>query len=607
MPKKKKKGKKTKDPSSYATTSMPSKPASAGPTVMTALEEKGDIPSLDPAPNDAKPVEVHVEESGAKLTGKAKKLAKKQKQMEEKKRIRDAVTSHEHSSFEKNLSDHITRDGVKVWVKKGFVENMKTDGCCYANDVIFEQIMTEMKESSSTSFIPSLKQVANVASLPGIIGYSLAMPDMHTGYGFSIGGVCAIDADDPEGVVSPGGVGFDINCGVRLVRTNLTEKEVEKKKNILVDSLFDTIPVGVGGKSSFISNLKDLDRILNEGVSYLEEKGLAWPEDRECIEEKGAMPMADATLVSKRAKQRGLGQAGSLGSGNHYIEVQVVDEVFDEKSAAAMGLKEGQVCVMIHSGSRGLGHQVCTDHLQVMHKAMADQSITVNDRQLASVRIHSKEGQHYLGAMASAANYAFCNRGLMTSQVRDVFSQVFGESPRDLGMHVVYDVSHNIAKMEKHQVKGPDGVIQQKNVLVHRKGATRAFGPNHPDLPERYKETGQPVLIGGSMGTCSYVLTGTETAMAETFGSTCHGAGRALSRSQAKKTISSKGVLSSLQEQGVVLRCAQKGLISEEAPGAYKDVSEVVDTCHEADISRKAVRLRPLCCIKGFCLPIDIN
>ncbi len=462
--------------------------------------------------------------------------------------------------------------------------------------------MYEELEEFSTSgaagqggFIPAVKQIANVASLPGIVGASLGMPDIHSGYGFAIGNVAAFDLADPRAVVSPGGVGFDINCGVRLLRTNLTLKDVEPVREQLAQALFDHIPVGVGSEGVIPTAMRDLDDALQMGVDWSVREGYAWAEDKEHCEEQGRMLSADGSKVSLRAKKRGLPQLGTLGAGNHYAEVQVVEEIYDRAAAARMGIEQrDQICVLIHSGSRGLGHQVATDALVHMEKAMARDHIALNDRQLACARAGSQEGKDYLAGMAAAANYAWVNRQSMTFLVRQAFGKLFQSSADDLDMHVVYDVSHNIAKIEQHVVDG-----RPRDLLVHRKGATRAFPPHHPLIPVDYQFTGQPVLVGGTMGTCSYVLTGTEQGMLETFGSTCHGAGRALSRNASRKSLGYEHVLQALADKGISIRVASPKLVTEEAPESYKDVTQVVDTCHQAGISRKCVKLRPIAVIKG--------
>mmetsp|Transcript_26303 Transcript_26303/g.43089 ORF Transcript_26303/g.43089 Transcript_26303/m.43089 type:complete len:547 (+) Transcript_26303:198-1838(+) len=494
-----------------------------------------------------------------------------------------------------NLIEKI--DSLRYRINIGFVPNMNVPGMFFVNDTLSKLVFEELEASSKGGggFLPAVRQIANVASLPGIVGCSVGLPDMHSGYGFAIGNVAAFDMDDPTAIVSPGGVGFDINCGVRLIRTNLKEEDVKPLKEKLCQALYDNVPVGVGSTGSLSLNRKELDAVLTNGLKWAVEQKFAWPEDLENCEENGCLETADAGLVSDKAKKRGLQQVGTLGAGNHYAEVQVVDEIFDPESAAAMGIREkGQVCVMIHSGSRGLGHQVATDALMSMEAVMARQGIKLNDRQLACARVNSKEGQNYLSAMGAAANFAWVNRAYMTHLTRQTFEQVFGRSARDLDMHLVYDVCHNIAKVEDHVVNG-----EKKRVIVHRKGATRSFPPHHPLVPKAYKDTGQPVLIGGSMGTCSYVLCGTEKAMSETFGSTCHGAGRAHSRHNARAEVSYHTVLKQLEDMGISIRAQTKSLIGEEAPYAYKDVTEVVNTCHEAGISRKIVKLRPIAVIKG--------
>ncbi|KAF5835527.1 tRNA-splicing ligase [Dunaliella salina] len=490
-------------------------------------------------------------------------------------------------------------DEATYTVKKGFVPNMKVPGIFYVNDRLRELILDELQQAVTRGeqggFLPAVKQLANVAALPGIVKHSIALPDVHSGYGFAIGNVAAFDMNNPEAVVSPGGVGFDINCGVRLVRTNLTEAEVNPVKEALAQSMFDHIPVGVGSQGIIPTGAKDLEAALELGMDYSLREGYAWSEDKEHCEEYGRILHADPTKVSSRAKKRGLPQMGTLGAGNHYAEIQVVDAIYDEAAAAKMGIdKIGQVCIMIHSGSRGLGHQVATDALVAMERAQARDGIKTNDRQLACARINSQEGQDYLAAMACAANYAWVNRAAMTFLTRQAFGKMFSRTPDDLDMHIVYDVSHNIAKVEEHLVEG-----KLMKLLVHRKGSTRAFPPHHPLIPVDYQFTGQPVLIGGTMGTCSYVLTGTEKGFEETFGSTCHGAGRARSRNNSRNKLEYQDVLDALKAKGIAIRVASPKLVMEEAPESYKDVSEVVDTCHTAGISKKCIKLRPIAVIKG--------
>ncbi len=395
--------------------------------------------------------------------------------------------------------------------------------------------------------------------------------------------------------MSPGGVGFDINCGVRLLRTNLDYSVVQPVQEELCQALFDHIPVGVGSEGIIPMTRETLDEILELGIDWSVREGYAWPEDKVNIEEYGRMLGADPSKVSSRAKLRGLPQLGTLGAGNHYAEVQVVDEIFNAEAARAMGItRVGQVCIMIHSGSRGLGHQVATDSLIAMEKAMARDKIDVNDRQLACARISSPEGQDYLEGMAAAANFAFVNRATMTYLARQSFAKVFKKSPQELDMHLIYDVSHNIAKVEQHVVDG-----QVKELLVHRKGATRAFPPHHPLIPVDYQSTGQPVLIGGSMGTYSYVLLGTQKGMDTCFGSTCHGAGRAQSRAASRRELGYEEVLADLKSKGISIRVASPKLVTEESPQSYKDVCAVADTCHQAGITMKCIRLRPVCVVKG--------
>ncbi|XP_065156070.1 RNA-splicing ligase RtcB homolog [Atheta coriaria] len=491
------------------------------------------------------------------------------------------------------INDHCWR------IKKGFQPGMNVEGRFYVNKPLEDLMLDELKNSCRPGqvggFLPGVKQIANVAALPGIVGYSIGLPDIHSGYGFAIGNMAAFDVDDPKSIVSPGGVGFDINCGVRLLRTNLTEKDVQPVKEKLAQSLFDHIPVGVGSKGIIPMNAKDLEEALEMGMDWSLREGYIWAEDKEHCEEYGRMLNADPSIVSQRAKKRGLPQLGTLGAGNHYAEIQIVDEIFDKAAASKMGIEQiGQVCIMIHSGSRGFGHQVATDALVQMEKAMKRDDIETNDRQLACARINSKEGQDYLNAMAAAANFAWVNRSSMTFLTRQAFAKQFETTPDDLDMHVIYDVSHNIAKVEQHMVDG-----RPKTLLVHRKGSTRAFPPHHPLTPVDYQLTGQPVLIGGTMGTCSYVLTGTEKGMTETFGSTCHGAGRALSRAKSRRNIEYTEVLAKLQEAGISIRVASPKLVMEEAPESYKNVTDVVDTCHAAGISKKAIKLRPIAVIKG--------
>lgn len=435
----------------------------------------------------------------------------------------------------------------------------------------------------------AVQQLANVATMPGIIRYSLAMPDIHWGYGFPIGGVAAFSLE--EGVISPGGVGFDINCGVRLMTTPLEVRQVQGRRD-LVDQLFSAVPTGVGAKSRNKVTPRALEDMMQKGARWAVENGYGVPRDLVRCEENGCMPDADTAAVSSKARQRGIPQGGTLGSGNHFLEVQVVREIYDPMAAAAFGLREGQVCCMIHCGSRGLGHQVCTDHLKTLEAATKKYHISLPDRQLACAPLASPEGKAYFGAMAASANYAWANRQMITHAVRGVFTRLFGIPYEE--MPLVYDVAHNVAKMEEHTVEG-----RPAKVCVHRKGATRAFGPGTPGIPPELASLGQPVIIPGSMGTSSYVLCGTQGAMDRTFGSTCHGAGRVMSRSQAKKQVSGKEVAEQLLKEGIVVRAAHDNAIADEAPSVYKPSDEVVRVVHDAGISRLVARLSPLGVIKG--------
>jgi tRNA-splicing ligase RtcB len=437
------------------------------------------------------------------------------------------------------------------------------------------------------------EQVANVAFLPGIVNFSMAMPDMHWGYGFPIGGVAAMNVKD--GVISPGGVGYDINCGVRLLRTNLNEAEVRLKINQLLGELFANVPSGLGSQGKIRVSQKEMRELMIDGAHWAVKHGFGSKEDLDATEESGRMKNADPGRVSDKAVKRGMPQAGTLGSGNHFLEVQIVKEIFEPQIAKAMGIEAvGQILVLIHTGSRGFGHQVCTDHLRVMEEAVSRYGIKLPDRQLACAPIDSKEGRDYLAAMACAANYAWCNRQCIVHWVRESFSKVFAKTPEDLGMRQIYDVAHNIAKIEEHKVEG-----QKLKVCVHRKGATRAFPPGHEDIPQRYKEIGQPVFIPGDMGRCSFIAVGTQKAMEESFGSTCHGAGRILSRHAARRSLRGKDVAQDLERRGITIKTGNTPSLAEEASQAYKDVTEVIEVCHQAGISKKVVRATPLGVIKG--------
>ncbi len=440
---------------------------------------------------------------------------------------------------------------------------------------------------------PCLTQVANVACLPGIVGYSLAMPDIHWGYGFPIGGVAAVDAR--AGVISPGGVGYDINCGVRLARTHLHFNVVESRIERLADALFAKIPAGVGSWGAIPGlSIEQLKQVAGEGAKWALRNGYATERDLEHTEEGGMLAGADPDRISERAYQRGAKQLGTLGSGNHFLEVSRIDEIYDSKLADALGLELGQVTVLIHSGSRGLGHQTCDDYLKLIGGAMARYGINLPDRQLAAVPISSPEGQAYLGAMAAAANFAWCNRQVMMHLAEQAFLEALSIAPRELGFELVYDVCHNIAKFEEHSVNG-----RMRVVCVHRKGATRAFGPGHPALPEALRPLGQPVLVPGDMGRYSFVLVGLETAMRETFGSSCHGAGRLMSRMKAKREADGRDLHAELKALGVTVRAHSRAGVAEEMPHAYKDVAEVVEVMEAARVTRRVARLKPFAVIKG--------
>ena len=418
------------------------------------------------------------------------------------------------------------------------------------------------------------------------------MREAHQGYGFPIGGVAATDIED--GVLSPGGVGYDINCGVRVLRTNLERKDVESKIKELTQEIFTNVPSGLGSKRKIKLSIRNLDELLAEGVSWSLRNGFGWEEDALHCEANGKLEGADPSKVSSRAKERGVSQVGTLGAGNHFLEIQYVEKVFDEEAAKVYGLSENQVTVMIHTGSRGLGHQICSDYLRVMERAVRKYNINLPDRELAAAPGNSPEGQDYLAAMACAANFAWANRQSITHWVRESFQNVFRMSAEDLDMHLVYDVAHNIAKIEKHKVNG-----EVRTVYVHRKGATRAFPPGHPEIPEKYRSVGQPVLIPGTMGTSSYILKGRQEAMELSFGSTAHGAGRVMSRHQAVRSFSGAGVKNKLMSKGIFVRAASIKVVSEEAPEAYKNVDEVAKASHDAGIASLVARLRPLGVVKG--------
>ncbi len=472
-----------------------------------------------------------------------------------------------------------------IWeIPPGFKKGMRVPARVYAT----EKLLQTMDEGV-------VDQVTNVATLPGIVNYALCMPDGHWGYGFPIGGVAAMDVEN--GVISPGGIGFDVNCGMRLLVTRLTLEEVQPRLRELVDRLFQRVPAGVGSRGFVKLSQSEFRQVVEEGARWCLKNGYGWPEDLERTEEHGCSPGADASAVSDKAVERGFQQIGTLGSGNHYLEIQVVrpENVYDRKTAEAFGITlPNQVVVMFHCGSRGFGHQVASDYLALFLKVMEKKyGITILDRELACAPFHSPEGQDYFKAMKCAINMSFANRQVIAHRIREVFSDVFGKDAADLGMHQVYDVSHNTAKLEKHRLSG-----ELREVLVHRKGATRAFGPGAEELPEIYKETGQPVILGGSMETGSYVLAGVEEG-SQTFYSTAHGSGRSMSRHQAKKKFRGRKLLADLEERGIYVRAVSFSGVAEEAGAAYKDIDEVVTATERARISRKVARMTPIGNIKG--------
>ena len=487
-------------------------------------------------------------------------------------------------------------DDTRLLIPKSYNPKMRVDGIIYSDASLLENIKQDQAP----------EQVANVATLPGIVGQSMAMPDIHWGYGFPIGGVAAFELG--EGVISPGGVGYDINCGVRLLRTKLSREDLKPAVlERLVRAVYDNVPSGVGSKGKIRISQAEVALVLTRGARWAVEKGYGTEEDLEYTEEHGAMAGADLTGVSERALERGMPQLGTLGAGNHFLEIQEVAEVYDLGAARDLGIAEGQITVMIHTGSRGLGYQICDDNVKTLGAVSKKYGIELVDRQLACAPIESPEGRRYFGAMVCAANYAWANRQAIAHWVREAFGDVLGLPLERLGMSQVYDVAHNIAKFETHAV-GESCV----KVCVHRKGATRAFGPAKPGsslqchnqtgshaLPSRYRHLGQPVLIPGDMGTCSYLLLGTEKAEAETFGSACHGAGRVWSRTRALKETERRNIAAELRAKGIMVMAASREVLREEVPDAYKDVDAVVDVCHRAGIARKVARMRPLGVVKG--------
>jgi tRNA-splicing ligase RtcB len=474
-------------------------------------------------------------------------------------------------------------DSNRWRIPRSFNAEMRVPGMVYADDELIEQIVQDN----------ALQQVVNVATLPGIVGYSLAMPDIHWGYGFPVGGVAATDAE--SGVVSPGGIGFDINCGVRLLATDLLQEQIRGKADKLADELFSNLPSGVGGAGMRDLSLAEMRSVMVRGSAWAVEEGYGFDDDLEVTEERGCLAGANPDAVSETAVRRGMKQLGSLGSGNHFCEVQKVEHIYDMEAATALGIEQvGQIVVAIHCGSRGFGHQIAEDYVKLAESKQKDYGFHLVDRQLACLPLQSEEGQAYLAAMACGANFAWANRQLLMHGVRQAFASVFGRKARAKDVPMVYDVCHNIAKMEEYEVEE-----QMRRVCVHRKGATRAFPAGHPAIPEKYRSVGQPVLIPGDMGRYSFVLVGAQGSMEQSFGSCCHGAGRRQSRTAAKKSMSSKDLLNQLDARGVTIRVHSKNLLTEEAPQAYKDAQQVVNVVHNAGLAKLVARLKPVVVVKG--------
>ena len=459
---------------------------------------------------------------------------------------------------------------------------MKVPVRIYANETLLQKMLSDR----------TIMQARNVASIPGIVSHSVVLPDGHEGYGFPVGGVAAMDAE--EGMISPGGVGYDINCGVRLLRSNLTEQTVRSKLKDLVNDLFSSIPSGVGSKGAVRLTNSELDEVLVNGVNWAIDHGYGSTNDSDVCEENGRILNADPNKVSDKARKRGAPQLGSLGSGNHFLEIQKVAEIHDEEAASRMGIKEGTITVLIHCGSRGFGHQVCSDYLRVAEQAMEKYNINLPDRELACVPNNSEEGESYRKAMFAALNFAWSNRQMITHWTRKSFERVFNQTESDLDMKLVYDVAHNIAKVEKHKVDGQD-----RKLVVHRKGATRAFPSNRNEIPSRYRDLGQPVLVPGSMGTSSWILLGKSNSMDLSFGSTAHGAGRTMSRSKARRNFTEDNVKKSLNDKGIFIKALTRDGVVEETPEAYKDVDSVVNVSHNLGIATKVAKLVPIGVIKG--------
>ena len=471
----------------------------------------------------------------------------------------------------------------KYEIPRNYKSGMKTNAIIYATEKMVSEIQRDL----------SLEQAANVAMLPGIIGSSLVMPDVHQGYGFPIGGVAAMDYE--TGIISPGGVGYDINCGVRMLRTNLTVNEIKPKLKELVDTIFRNVPSGVGSEGKIHLSISEIDEVLNYGAEWAVKKGYGTENDLRRLEENGKMKFANSDKVSIKAKQRGIPQIGSLGAGNHFLEIQKVEDIYLPDIAQKLGItSKEQIIVMIHTGSRGAGHQIATDYIDKMRTAIKRYNILLPDKELACTPITSEEGQAYLQAMGCGANYAWANRQMITHWVRESFEHVLRKSSSELGLEIIYDVAHNIAKVEEHELEG-----KKRKVVVHRKGATRAFGPYRDELSAEFRTIGQPVLIPGDMGSASYILIGTETAMNETFGSTCHGAGRRMSRSEAFRKYNVQSVQSYMNSKGIYLHAATKEGIIEEAPGVYKNIDDVVHVVDSVGISKRVAKMVPIGVIKG--------
>jgi tRNA-splicing ligase RtcB len=475
-------------------------------------------------------------------------------------------------------------DDIHWEIPVGTIPNMNVPGLVIAS----EKQIAKMKQDRT------LIQCAGVATLPGIYKHAITLPDGHEGYGFPIGGVAALDFD--EGGISPGGIGYDINCGVRLVRTNFQKEEMRKHIPVLLDAIFNNVPSGVGSKGKVkINTQADFDEVLKLGSKWAVEKGFGWKEDLKHLEEEGCLEQADPSKVSNDAKRRGMPQLGSLGAGNHFLEVQYVDKIYQPEIAKKFGIEnEGQVTVMIHTGSRGCGHQICSDYLRMMEKEYHDLIAKLPDRELVYAPSGSKMAEDYFAAMCAGANYAWCNRQMILHWIREAFKSTFNQEAEKMGLNVIYDVCHNIAKVEEHDIDG-----KKRKVYVHRKGATRAFGPGHKEIPADYRSVGQPVFIPGSMGTASYVLAGTEHAMKESFGSTAHGAGREMSRNESLRRYTGDTVKKELEKRGILIRAATKSVVAEEAPGAYKDIDEVARVSDAAGIGKIVARLVPMGVAKG--------